>query len=120
MATKEAYLLLEERFAALLEELDATNAANDALFGSQADLDVSLQDQIAQLRYGFVALANKSLFGKLRPVTLEDSARVLVLYDEDNSRTSSDIADTMSAEGIEINGKSVAWILLAYRGIIEE
>ena len=120
MATKEAYLLLEERFAALTEEIEATNAANEALFGSQADLGVSLQDQIAQLRYGFVALANKSLFGKLRPVSPEDSARALVLYDEDNSRTSSDIADTMNGEGTEINSKSIAWVLLAYRGVIEE
>ena len=92
MATKEAYLLLEERFAALSEEIDATNAANEALFASQADLDISIQDQIEQLRYGFIALANKSLFGKLRPVTPENSARALELYDEDTSRTSSTIA----------------------------
>ena len=43
-------------------------------------------------------------------------AYVLSIFFSDHAS----IADLMSADGIEINTKSVEWVLLAYLGIIEE
>ena len=118
--TKESYLLLEERFQALTDDYEAVKSANAELFENQDAADTALQVQITDLRYALVAFANRTLFGRLRPVDPESAARALTLYDEDSTRTSSDIAELLTAEGIEINTRSVEWVLLVYRGIIEE
>jgi len=115
--TRDDLESLADTFESLHEDYGRFKEANAALFADQQQQNESLQQQISYLRYGFIAEANASFFGRLRPVDEAAALRIVQLKDADPDLTAKQIAATLKDEGFEANAKAVRFVLLAYRGL---
>ena len=109
--------LREAEFAEYVEQQAADFASH---VEQQNERNAELAATISTLRYGFLAEANKSFFGKLRPIEEETVARILEIKSENPSITAKDIVSQLKSEGIAASNKEVALVLLAFLGIVEE
>ncbi len=116
----EDYKAFLEEYDSLAEDYRAFKETNAALFAEQASVNEELQRQITNLRYAFIAKANESFFGKLRPVDGAAAVRILELKEENPELTDKQIASALAEEGFRVGAKGVRFVLLAYRGIVEE